>query len=69
MESQSSFESKVYPQNKKLNSLRNAIAHDGKGVLESEFKIYQPLINLAYKRFIVGPDPFRQLNLLIEKMM
>ena len=67
--SQSFFKSEVYPQNKKLDSLRNAIAHEGKGVLESEFELYKPFIRIAYKKFIVKSDPFKNINLLIEKMM
>lgn len=63
------FKDPSYPQNKKIDSLRNAIAHDGKGCTIEDFELYKPLIMQAYKKFITGPDPFKQINLLIEKLM
>lgn len=58
-----------YPQHQKLDSLRNAIAHEGLGVTESIFNIYAKLINETYSKFIPGEDPFKRINKLIEKLM
>jgi len=58
-----------YPQNAKLDTLRNRIAHDGLGVSESDYKKYVDLINEIYKKFIPGSDPFNVINQLIEKLM
>jgi len=58
-----------YPQNKKLDSLRNSIAHDGQGVTESDYQLYADLIKKMYARFIPGDDPFKTINRLIESVM
>lgn len=68
-ESQSIFKSNCYPQNKKLDSLRNAIAHEGVGVSKENFMLYEHFIKTCYHTFIPGDDPFVSINNFIEDFL
>lgn len=62
MITQSTFRNKQFQKNY-LDSLRNGIAHDGKGVTEKEFDVYQPLIEICYREFFQKEnDLFKDLN-------
>lgn len=68
-ETQSIFKSSKYSEGKMLDSLRNAVAHKGKGVSEETFTTYKPLMEECYKNFVNHNDPFQVLNNFIEDLI
>lgn len=68
MNTQSTFKSEDFPPDKKLDTLRNGIAHEGKGISKEIFRIYQPLIETHYQLFC-SQDPFLELNHFISGLI
>lgn len=69
-DTQQKFGSGVYPNKYCLDTLRNKIAHDGKGVTKDEYILYKPLIEKFFKKFnSSNNNPFHNLNEMINTLL
>ncbi|MBZ5857569.1 hypothetical protein [Flavihumibacter profundi] len=69
-ETQSIFRGKMYKSFRFLDTIRNAIAHDGEGVTPAEFQAYFPLVDESFKLFMnEEANPFDQINALLEDLI